>query len=376
MELPSLRSAWLEIDLGTIRKNITYLKRRINPRKLLAVVKDNAYGHGAIEVSRVAIRAGADYLGVVNAGEAIELREAGIEKPILVLSPVENRDAGVLGRWNLAACVCDYRFARTLSKIAVRYQGTIGVHLKVDTGMTRLGVDAEDAARLAGAIAALQGIELQGIFTHLALAYDPKKKATLQQLKVFNSVVNSISTRGIKIPIVHAANSAAIAFFPQAWFDMVRPGLAIYGLTDSPAMAKELKLSPALSFKTKVMMVREVGPGRGVSYGFRYVTPKRMKIAVVGVGYGDGYPRILSNRAKIIIRKKKLPQIGTICMDTMMVDVSSCPDVGIGDEVVLIGSQGEVRISAEELAELAGTIPYEIVCGLNQRLPRIYMGER
>jgi alanine racemase len=363
------RPTWAEVDLRNLAHNFAQIKKLLSPDiKILVTVKADAYGHGLIPVSKKLIGCGVDYLGVASIDEGIRLRQAGIKCPLLVLGVMLNKDIGPLFKWNLIPTVCSMGFAQALNRKARSQARRINVHIKVDTGMGRLGVLQKDAFKLVRDVHKLRFVNIEGLFTHFAFA-DIDKEFTLYQIEIFNSLIKKLNREGIRIPFLHAANSMGVINFKESHFNMVRPGLVIYGL--SPVAKLALKLKPVLSLKTKVIYSKRVPKGYGISYGHDYITPKKTTIVNLPLGYGDGYPRNLSNRAPVLIRGKVFKVSGKICMDQIMVDVGNTK-IKIGDEVVLIGSQGSNRITAEELAGLSGTIPYEIVCGLGNRIPRLY----
>jgi alanine racemase len=336
---------------------------------MLCVVKADAYGHGLIPVARTLVSSGAGYFGVASIDEGITLRQAGIRQPILVLGLILASDADPLVRHGLTATVCDLTCARELDRSARLRRTVVSVHVKVDTGMGRIGVFAQDTLPLLRALQKFSSLRVEGIFTHFPSA-DTNSSYTRTQTAVFESLVDGIAKEGMTIPLVHAANSMATVCFPKSRFTMVRPGLALYGLY--PRSRFGLRLKPVLSLKSTVVFSKRVGKGFSVSYGSTYTTGKPATIITIPIGYGDGYPRNLSGKAQVLLHGKRFPIAGRICMDQIMCDVGN-ERARVGDEVVLIGSQARERITAEELARLAGTIPYEIVCGLGSRIPRVYI---
>lgn len=364
------RPTWADIDLGNLAHNYRQLRRCLDPKtEMMVTVKADAYGHGLIPVSRKLIDCGVDFLGVASIDEGIKLREAGITSPILVLGMVLKGDIDPLFEYDLATAVCEMQLAKALNAKARSLKKKINIHVKVDTGMGRIGVKHEDALGLVREIAKLSNLFIEGIFTHFAFA-DMNKKFTLYQLRLFERLVKDLNNSGIRIPLVHAANSMGVLDYKHSHFNMVRPGLVIYGIY--PKENVKINLKPVLSLKTRVVFVKKVPAGVGISYGHEYTTPKSTTIVTLPIGYGDGYPRNLSNRAPVLIKGKRFKICGRICMDQIMVDVGRL-NVKVEDEVVLIGSQKKGRITAEELAQLSATIPYEIVCGLGSRIPRVYL---
>jgi len=362
-----IRPVWAEIDLAAIKSNLAAIRAGLSPRsQLMAVVKANAYGHGLIPVAEAALKAGAQRLGVALVEEAIELREAGIEAPIHALSEPPLLAADEIAAYNLIPALYSLDLAEALSLKARTAQVTLRVHLKVDTGMHRVGVQPDQALELYNAVRRLPGLKIEGVFTHFACADDPDDPYTDRQLKTFLELKKALP----EVAVWHAANSAAAIFRPETHLDMVRIGIAMYGL--QPAIKPSpIALKPALALKTQVGFVQELKPGEGVSYGLIYKTKRRVKVATLPIGYGDGYSRLLSNKGEVLIAGQRVKIIGNICMDQSLVELGDVR-AAAGDEVVLIGEQGEDRISAEEMAALVGTINYEVVCQINNRVARVY----
>ncbi|OGX39355.1 MAG: alanine racemase [Omnitrophica WOR_2 bacterium RIFCSPLOWO2_01_FULL_41_12] len=364
------RPTWAEINLRNLAYNFQQIKKLLGPKpKIMVTVKADAYGHGLIPVAKKLISCGVDYLGTASIDEGIKLRKQNIRAPILVLGMFLEKDIAPLFRYKLIPAVCTEDLALALNKRAKELGKPIDIHIKVDTGMGRLGVLHTEAFEFVKKIYHLKFINIQGIFTHFPLA-DADKKFTLSQINLFNRLIERLKSQGINIPLVHAANSMGVIGFKQSHFNLVRPGLVIYGLYPKKNLA--LKLKPVLSLKTKIIYFKKFPPGFGISYGHTYFTKKNTTIVTLPIGYGDGYPRNLSNRGPVLIGGKHFQVSGRICMDQIMVDVGSL-SVRPGDEVVLIGAQGKQRITAEELAGLSETISYEIVCGLGSRIPRVYI---
>lgn len=364
------RPTWAEVDLGNLAYNFRQIKRML-PRKtkITVCVKADAYGHGLIPVAKKLISCGVDYLSVASIDEGIKLRLARIKVPILVLGMVLEKDIAPLFKYNLTQTVCTEDLALALDKLGRLKRKIAKVHIKVDTGMGRLGVLHHDALSFVKKVAQLKHVHMEGIFTHLACA-DTNRKFTAYQVGIFNDLIDELEGLGIKIPFIHAANSLGITSYNKSHFNMVRPGLIVYGLY--PYKELNIKLKPVLSLKTKVVYIKEVPRGWGISYGHIYVTDKKTRILTLPIGYGDGYPRNLSNLAPILVNGRRFKISGRVCMDQVMVDVGDFK-VDVGDEVVLIGRQNKSKITTEEIADLAVTIPYEIVCGLGSRVPRVYI---
>lgn len=369
-----MRPTHIEIDLSAIRHNLDEVRQAVGPeRKILAPVKANAYGHGMLPVARAALEAGASMLGVAYLDEGIALRQAGIAAPVLIFGSELPEGAPEIVRWGLTATLCTYELARALSEAAMRLRRNAVVHIKVDTGMGRIGLKVEEIRSFLQRISELPGVVVEGIYTHFATADGTGDgEFVLAQMEHFRRVVGQLRREGLNLPVAHAANSAAVLRYPSAHLDMVRPGIMIYGLEPFPGASYLAHLRPALTLKSRIVFLKEVPPGVSVGYGRTFVAGRRTKIATVPIGYGDGYPRALSNRGKALVRGKRTRIVGNICMDQLMLDVTHIEDARVGDEVVLIGEQGEERITAGELASLAGTINYEIVTALNGRIPRVY----
>ncbi len=362
-------STWLEIDLGAIRHNVELL-RSITARPLMAVIKANGYGHGLIESGQAAQAGGATWLGVARLNEAIWLREAGIELPILVLGfcdPAHVPEA-IANRISLAAHHPE--IAQAFSDQAISAGGVLNVHAKFDTGMGRLGVFAEEGSAFVHQIQHLPGLKLEAIFTHMARADEPDLETTDWQIERFTKLVRAVEADGLRPPIVHAANSASCLYFPQAYFDMVRPGVAIYGLHPAPEAPLQGDFRRALIWKTRLVSVKELPAGHGVGYNYRYKTQSPERIGVIPTGYADGFRRRLGNFA--LVGGKRVPVTGGVCMDQCMLRLDDVPEAKMGDEVVLIGSQDGACITAEDWGAEWGSNNYEVVCGLAARVPRVY----
>lgn len=382
---------WAEIDLSAVSHNIREIRRVLAPGcRLMAAVKADAYGHGLIEVACRVLADGADALGVARFSEAVRIREAGIAAPVLIFGHTAEAAAEKLVDYGLIQTVYSLETARLLSEAARTSGKKIRAHLKVDTGMGRLGVLARagtPASDIKGAMAAgleeaaaihgLPGIDLEGIYTHFATADEPDKGFAYNQLAVFNEFIEKLRVGGIEFSVRHAANSAALINMPETHLDMVRPGIAIYGIYPSDAVNRSgLMLKPAMSIKTRVIHIKRVGSGFPVSYGAEVVTTRPTAIATVAVGYGDGYRRLLSPGGRMLVRGRSAPVMGRVCMDLTMLDVSGIPDVRIGDEVVVMGSQGDESVTIDEIARKINTIGYEVVTSVAARVPRFYSGTK
>ncbi len=366
--------AWAEIDLGAIAFNVRQFRQHVGERvEVVAVVKANAYGHGAAPVARAALEAGASRLAVHRLSEGIELRQAGLAAPILLMGYTPPAGAEAVVRWRLTPSLMTPEFAQALSACAAAAGAIVPVHIKVDTGMSRYGLLPGEVVDFARSLLALPGIRLEGLFTHFATADAADPAHLLAQLATFQAVVAALRAAGIAIPLIHAANSAAAMRLPEAHFDAVRIGIAMYGLEPSDEWPPIFEIRPALMLKSRVGRVRDLPAGAGISYGRTYVTPAPVTMALVPVGYGDGYHRILSNRGSVLIRGETAPIRGRVCMDQFVVDVSHIPGVAQDDEVVIVGRQGDEYIRAEEVARLAGTINYEVTTALLPRVARLYV---
>lgn len=370
-----IRPTWAEVSLGAIASNMQNTCRLLKPgTRLMAVVKANAYGHGMFEVARTAMQSGADYLGVASIDEALELREQGISANLLVLGYTPGGSCGPAVKNRIELTVFDRQSAAEMSREAVREGGVLQIHLKLDTGMNRIGFAAspgslEDAA----AIHVMPGLEIKGLFSHFAVSDIVDKDFSQDQFKQFNDFYAALSSRGISIPLRHMANSAAIIDLPETHLDMVRAGIMLYGYYPSPVVQKErISLIPAMRLISQVVQVKTLEPGDTVSYGRTFTADKPVVVATVPIGYADGYSRLLSNRIWAGFNGVRAEQIGTICMDQCMFDVSGIPGVAQGDPVVLFGRPAD-GLTADDVADAMGTISYEVLCKVSGRVPRYYI---
>lgn len=364
------RPTWAEVNLGNLAHNFQQVKRILAPRvKVMVTVKADAYGHGLIPVAKRLVSCGIDFFGVASIDEGIQLRRAQIKNPILILGIMLKEDITPVFKYKLTPTVCTLDLACALDKMAAKNRTLLKVHIKVDTGMGRIGVLPLNAETLVKKIHKLKHLEIEGVFTHFAFA-DMNRDFTLHQIELFQRLIAKLETERIRPRFVHCANSMGVIGYDCGHFNMVRPGLVIYGIY--PKKDERLKLRPVLSLKTRIVYHKRIPRGHGISYGHTYVTKKETTVATLPIGYGDGYPRNLSNIGPVLIKGERFKISGRVCMDQMMVDVADTP-VKVGQEAVLIGRQGKNKITAEELADLSGTIPYEIVCGLGNRVPRIYV---
>ncbi|MBW1958935.1 MAG: alanine racemase [Deltaproteobacteria bacterium] len=378
---------WAEVDLEAIAHNVRELRRITDPgADLMAVVKANAYGHGVIEVTRKALESGADTLGVARIEEGIELRKAGFNESVLIFGYTPPALARKLIAFDLTQTVWSYKTAQALSDVAVSSNKQIKVHLKVDTGMGRLGLLPDyrrppeteqnlmgNAIRDVESISSLAGLTMEGVYTHFATADSSDKAYAEKQFKIFIDFLNELRRAGMNPPLCHAANSAAIIDMPETHLHIVRAGIAIYGLYPSDQVNKRrIALKPAMTLKSKIVHLKKVPPGFKVSYGSTYQTPKSTTIASIPVGYADGFNRLLSSRGHMLVRGRRAPIVGRVCMDQTMLDVGHIPDVALEDEVVIFGRQEDASITVDEIAATLNTINYEIVSSLTARVPRIY----
>ena len=373
MDTKSLRT-YAKVDLSAITHNICEVKKRVDSYvKVMAVIKADGYGHGAVEVG-MALRNLVDYFGVATIEEAAELRTSGLLLPILILGYTMRGKYTDVVKYDVTQTIYCYEDAALLSKEAVVQNKTAKVHIAIDTGMTRIGfLPVKESVIEIQKIAALPGIEVEGLFTHMSCADEADKTYAKKQIVRFNALIDMLDEAGVEIALKHICNSAGIIDFDDYRFDMVRSGIITYGLYPSEEVKKErLDLKPALSWYGHVTHVKTTPAGEGVSYGATYITKQPTRIATIGLGYADGYSRGLSNKGSVLIRGKRAPIIGRVCMDQFMVDVSDIPDVEVEDLVTLVGTDGDQHISVEEVAELCGSFNYEFVCDIGKRVPRVF----
>jgi len=363
-----------EVDLSAIRDNLRAIKARVGPGvRVIPAVKADAYGHGAAAVSRECVAAGADVLGVASLDEAVELRQAGITGDILILGCQVLQAAGEIVRWGITTTVCNPEFAKALSKEAVRQNKPAAVHLKIDTGMGRIGITPTEAVAFVCSLMALPGLRVEGVFTHFPSADEPDREFTLAQIEAFRCIIQELKTAGLGALVAHASNSSGILAYPEGNFDAVRPGIALYGLYPSDTIPRTLPLREALTLKTRVVFLKKADVGRPISYGRTHVLSRDSLVATLPIGYADGYSRKLSGVGEAAIRDTRVSVIGRVCMDQVMIDVTDVPDVQLGDEVTLYGG-GYDYLSVSRIAKLLGTIPYEVLCTIGKRVARVYVG--
>lgn len=369
---PAQPPVWIEVNLEAIRSNFRQVRQRVAPSvKVLAVIKANGYGHGLTPVAQALSEEGADFLAVASVVEAVALRRSGVGAKVLVLGQCLPEEAPLVVEHELIQAIGDEASARALSDAAVWLQKPACVHLKVDTGMGRYGVWHDEAAALLKKISGLPGLQLQGTFTHLAMA-GQNVQATEEQISRFSHLLGELEREGLPTGLRHVANSVGLLRFPEAQWDLVRTGLLVYGC--SPIKGEQpLDLQPALSLKSQVRFLKTIASGRTVSYGGTWQAQRPSRVATVPVGYAHGYMRALSDKAELLVRGRRAPVIGRITMEDLLCDVTDVPGIQVGDEVVLIGRQGEEQVTAEELARHGRTIPYEILVGLSPSIPRRYL---
>jgi alanine racemase len=371
--LTSLREcerAWVEIDREALIHNTRQIRTHLGPHtRFMAVIKADAYGHGAVTVAQTILEHGVDALGVATLPEGIQLRRQGITAPILVLGSINTpAEVRAMATWDLQPSLSSAKQALTFSRHLPQPHP---VHLMLDTGMGRLGCDWQEGLDLLKFIQGLPNLNLVGVYSHLAMADDPDPSFTREQQRCFESVLQQARTEGILLPRLHLANSAGTLGFPDLHYDMVRVGLALYGLYPAAHLRGLLDLKPVLQVRARITLVKTIKAGTGISYGHKFVAPTDLQMAVVGIGYADGVPRRLSNQMQVLVQGQKVPQIGAITMDQLMIDVSHVPEVHPGDIVTLLGEDGDQSISAEEWSVPLDTISWEILCGFKHRLPRV-----
>ncbi len=374
-----------EIDFSKLAYNVEQIRRHIHgeyPKrkiKICGVVKANAYGHGIEQISRQLVNFGIDFLGVANYDEAIRLRKHIPDTPILVFGTLIHsklepaKYVSLLHKHNLTATVASFDTAKFLNEYSRKFKSKFKVHIKIDTGMRRIGLDYKRAYRNILQIASLKNIELEGIFTHFAESENKNKSFSRLQLSRFNDLLNELRKSGIEFPIVHAANSGAVLDLKDSYYNMVRPGLLLYGYYPGSGIRNKINLKPVMNFKSKVTYIKKVDEGESISYGRKYFTKKPVFIGSVPVGYGDGYWRLLTNKSKVLINKQFYRQVGAVSMDWIMVELGSRYKIKIGDDVLLMGGENGFSLGADKLAKICGTIPYEMLCAVADRVERVYL---
>ena len=362
---------WAEINLAALEHNFQQLASKVqNNAKICAIVKANAYGHGVIEVVKTVLKAGADYLAVARIDEAIQIRQAGFRVPILILGYTPLERINDLLEYDIDQTAYALDYIETINKMAHDKAVTAKIHLKIDTGMGRLGVAPETAGVFAEAVKKLSNIKIEGVFSHFAKADAVDKSYAKRQLKLFKIALDQIVAQGIEIPLQHMANSAAVLELPESHFNMVRFGVSLYGLWPSAEVKQELDLNPVMTLKARITHVKQMLPNQYISYGCTFQTTVKSIIATLPIGYADGWSRMLSGKVQVLLQDQKVPVVGRICMDQCMIDVTKITDAKVGDEVILFGDKKQL---ADDIAEVLGTINYEIVCMVSNRVPRIYL---
>lgn len=371
----AIRPVWAEINLSNIDYNIKQIKSKVGNKEIIGVVKADGYGHGALAVSRVLLENGVKTLAIATLQEAITLRDGGITCPIIMLGITPAMYADILLKYDITPVTASLENAEALSKAAGEAGTTIEALVAIDTGMGRIGFLPEgESAKEIAKIDKLPYLKIKGMFSHFATADEMDKTYANGQLTKYDTFYEKLKDMGIDIKFRTFANSAAIMEIPAAHFDAVRPGIILYGCYPSQEVDKnQLSIKPAMSIKANIIHLKKVGPGFSVSYGRKFTTDKESLIATLALGYADGYPRYLSGKGRVIVNGEYAPVVGNICMDQCMIDVTHVPNVKLGDEVVLMGSQGALTILADEIGEKTGTINYEIVCAFGQRLPKVYI---
>lgn len=373
LSITSQQRAWVEIDLKALAQNVYRLKKMLSSQtELMAVVKADAYGHGAVSVAQTALNYGASSLAVATLSEGIELRKGGINADILILGAINTpTEIRAVAFWHLEPTLCNCSQALIFAEIMEKMGEILPVHLKLDTGMSRLGTNWQQATEFVRLTRQLPSLNIASIYSHLATADDPDTTVMKLQQARFAKAIERLKCHGIVPPKLHFANSAATLSGCAFHYDLVRVGLALYGLYPAPHLRSRVKLKPILQVKARITQVKNITAGTGVSYGHKFIAPQDMAIAVVGIGYADGVPRNLSNQLKVLVRGQLVDQIGTITMDQLMLDVSNIPNLQPGEIVTLIGQDGNKIITAEDWANTLDTISWEILCGFKHRLPRV-----
>ena len=373
ISISTVLPTYATVNLTALAHNLSCIKRYLSPGcEVMAIVKANAYGHGAVETAQALTRQGIERFAVASLDEGIALRQAGLSASIVVLGALFEEQVSDLVAHRLTPVVSDGRILPTLAKAARSHPTSYPIHLKVETGMGRLGFSPEDLLSFLDNPILRSPLQVEGMMTHLADADGADSDFTERQLGAFRAMLEQIRQRGLSIPLVHMANSAAIVRFPDAHFSLVRPGIMLYGYHTLPVTIPAPDLTPVLSLRTTIVQLRTIPRGRTVSYNGTFVAQRPTRIAVLPIGYADGYSRRLSHRGSVLIQGRRAPIVGLVCMDMIMVDVTDLAPVQVGEAVTLIGQQGQESIWADEVADWIGTIPYEVLCGIGSRVPRLY----
>lgn len=365
---------WVEIDLAALRHNFLQVRNRVESRAgILAVVKSDAYGHGMIPVARELAAAGADFFGVSKCWEALKLRSAGIAQPILILAGMEAEDIPHVLENDLRPTVYRLDHCRMLEEASRRTGKRARIHLKIDTGMGRLGVPDRDLGPFLDRLGDFPNLEIEGVFSHLATSDEADKTFSHEQLHRFRKALQMLHERALPFRYAHIANSGGVLDMPEAHHQLVRPGIMLYGSAPSDEILDPAPLRPVMALKTKILQIKEVAAGQSIGYGRTFICPRQMRIATIAAGYDDGYPRALSNRGEALVRGVRAPIVGRVSMNLITLDVTHIPEAAEDDEVVLLGAQGSQRITAEEIAEKAGSISYEIYCAVGKNPQRLFL---
>ena len=369
------RPVWAEINLDNLKNNIREVRRITKSKEIIAVIKADGYGHGALDIAPTLLENGATRIAVAVVTEAVELRKGGISCPIIILGYTPQTLVGDLVNFDLEQTVYSYELASEISKIAFKANKVVKLHIAVDTGMGRIGfLPTEESLEEVYKISKLPNILLEGIFSHFSSADETNKEYSKAQLDKFNWFYNNLITKGIVINMRHISNSAAIIDLPQAHFDAVRPGIILYGYYPSKEVLKEkITLKPVMTLKANIINIKKLSIGESVSYGRKFITERESVIATLPIGYADGYSRLLFEKAMVIVKDNLVPVIGKICMDQCMIDITELKDIKIGDEVILMGESENNRFNGDDIAEIMGTINYEVTCMISKRVPRVYI---
>ncbi|KRQ87130.1 Alanine racemase [Caloramator mitchellensis] len=369
-----IRPYYAEINLDNFRHNVREVKRLVKGRNIFGVIKADGYGHGAAELARVLREEGVDYFAVAVITEALELRKYGFNEPILVMGYTPSTFAKQIVENDITQAVFSYESAKALSDEAVKLNKEVKIHIKVDTGMGRVGfLPCESSIQDIINISKLRNIKLEGIFSHFSSADESDKKFSFEQLNKFNQFLDELKTKGVTFDIKHMANSAAIIDIEDSYFDAVRPGIMLYGYYPSKEVnIDKVDLKPVMTLKANIVHLKEVDAGTPISYGRKFYTARKSKIATLPLGYADGFTRLLFNKINVIVNDKLVPVVGRICMDQCMIDVTDCQDIKVGDEVIVMGNTENIKNDADVFAEYLGTINYEILCMVSKRVPRVY----
>ncbi len=370
-----MRPVWAEINLDTIATNTKNIKKLVGDKELIAIVKADCYGHGAVDVVPTLLENGASRLAVAMLTEAIELRENNINAPIVILGYTPLYLGEDLINYDIEQTVYDLDYAKELSKIALNFNKKVKIHIAIDTGMGRIGfLHGDDTVKTINEVYNLEGLEVIGIYSHFSTSDEKDKSYANEQLFKFKKVMADLKALGIELPLKHISNSGAIIDMPETYLNGVRPGIILYGYYPSKEVSKDnLSVKPALTLKAKVAHVKELHKDMYISYGKTFKTNKKTIVATLPIGYGDGYPRALSENAKVIVNGKFASILGRICMDQCMIDVTDIENIKTGDEVIILGGEGDLKFNADDMAEALGTINYEILCRIKSRIPRVYI---